>query len=455
MADLPTALSKHRRRVVAMNSDIAIHVEGLWKRYGPGTGPVWRRLVATASSWVTANREAVGDDSGPWALRDISFEVKRGETLGIVGRNGAGKSTLLKLLAGVTQPSRGHVAVSGQVFPMIELNAGIHYELTGRENVFLLGAIMGLPRRDVQTILPDIEEFVELGEWFDRPARTYSSGMLARLGFGVATSIRSDILLIDETFSVGDLKFQNKSLARVKEMRESGATIVLVSHNLDVLQHVARRGIVLDQGKIVMQGSIAQGLSHYERSVFSSEQLRLEAKSQRRATNELLTISRAHIYGEGGRVLTEVAAGEGFGLEIEFRVHRPVERPVWSIGILNSAGVVCAWNVSVEDGFSCQRIEGGYRLRLWYQENRLVPGAYECNFALRDGSSYETIDRVASIASFFISKPGRARGVVLMSPTWELSEHPPDSKMNGRERGSSLKKLDDEPFRRANPTVLP
>lgn len=438
-----------------MDSDIAIRVEGLWKRYGPRVGPAWRRMVDTVSSWATADPGAVSDDDGPWALRDVSFEVKRGETLGIVGRNGAGKSTLLKLLAGVTQPTRGRVVVSGQVFPMIELNAGIHYELSGRENVFLLGAIMGLSRCDVQAILPDIEEFVELGEWFDRPARTYSSGMLARLGFGVATSIRSDILLIDETFSVGDLKFQNKSLARVKDMRESGATIVLVSHNLDVLQYVARHGIVLDQGKIVMQGSIAAGLSHYERSVFSSEQLRLEAKAQRPAPNELLTINRSYIYGNGGRVLTEVAAGEGFGLEIDFRVHRPVERPVWSIGILNSAGVVCAWNVSEEDGFSCQRIEGGYRLRLWYQENRLVPGAYECNFALRDGASYETIDRVASVASFFISKPGRARGVVSMSPKWELSEHSTDSKMNGRERGRSMKKLDDEPLRRANPTVIP
>jgi len=438
-----------------MNTDIAIHVEGLWKRYGLGTGPTWRRMVDTVSSWVVGDRGAVNDDDGLWALRDVSFEVKRGETLGIIGRNGAGKSTLLKLLAGVTQPTRGRVVVRGQVFPMIELNAGIHHELTGRENVFLLGAIMGLSRRYVNTILPDIEEFVELGEWFDRPARTYSSGMLARLGFGVATSIRSDVLLIDETFSVGDLKFQNKSLARVKQMRESGATILLVSHNLDLLQYVAQRSIVLDQGRIVSKGSAADGLSHYERSVFSSEQFRLEGKARWCATNDSLTISHAHIYGEGGTALTEVAAGAGFGLEIAFRVHRSVDRPVWSIGILNAAGVVCAWNVSEEDGFSCQRIEGGYRLRLWYQENPLVPGAYECNFALRDASSYETIDRVASIASFFITKPGRARGIVMMSPHWELCKNTTECDAHGRDVQGSTNRHDNETFHRANPAVLP
>lgn len=436
-----------------MGSDIAIRVEGLWKRYGSGTGPAWRRMVDTVSSWVGGDQGAVSDDDGPWALRDISFEVKRGETVGIIGQNGAGKSTLLKLLAGVSRPTRGLADVRGQVFPMIELNAGIHHELTGRENVFLLGAIMGLSRGDVSTILPDIEEFVELGEWFDRPARTYSSGMLARLGFGVATSIRSDVLLIDETFSVGDLKFQNKSLARVKQMRESGATIILVSHNLDLLQSIAQQSIVLDQGRIVSKGSAADGLSHYERSIFSSEQFRLDGKARRSATNDLLTINHAHIYGEGGAALTEVASGAGFGLEIEFRVHRPVGRPVWSIGILNAAGVVCAWNVSEEDGFSCQQIEGGYRLRLWYQENQLVSGAYECNFALRDASSYETIDRVASVASFFITKPGRARGIVMMSPRWELCKSTTGCGVNDRNVSALTSRCDGEMSHRANPAA--
>ena len=199
-----------------MSGDLAIKIEGLWKRYG---FPL-PEFIDTALSIV---RRGSGEDGDrrPWALKDLNLEVRKGETIGIVGRNGAGKSTLLKVLAGVTEPTRGRVEIHGRIFPMIELNAGLHLELTGRENVRLLAAVMGLSRREIDERLPDIEEFTELGDWFDRPVRMYSSGMLGRLGFGVAVNIRSDVVLIDETFAVGDLRFQNKSLSRIKEMRET------------------------------------------------------------------------------------------------------------------------------------------------------------------------------------------------------------------------------------------
>ena len=259
-----------------MAEPVSIRVEGLWKHYGlsdrPGIGQLARAVLARLGAEPTER------DADVWALRDVSFEIKRGETVGIIGRNGAGKSTLLKVLAGVSPPTRGRVEVRGRIFPMIELNAGVHPELTGRENTYLLGAIMGVPRRRMASLLPEIEAFVELGDWFDRPVRTYSSGMVARLGFGVATRIESDVLLIDETFAVGDLKFQNKSLARLKELRENGATVILVTHSLDMLQFVAQRGIVLDEGAIVAQGSALEGLRAYEQLVFGKERLRLEQR---------------------------------------------------------------------------------------------------------------------------------------------------------------------------------
>ena len=190
-----------------MSSDIVIKIEGLWKRYGlpiPDVLGKVRSLLGSANS-VGRNGEARN-----WALRDVNLEVRRGETIGIVGRNGAGKSTLLKVLAGVTAPTRGRVEIRGRIFPMIELNAGLHKELTGRENVRLLGAVMGMSRREIELRLPGIEDFTDLGEWFDRPVRMYSSGMLSRLGFGVAVNVESDVILIDETFAVGDLKFQEQ-----------------------------------------------------------------------------------------------------------------------------------------------------------------------------------------------------------------------------------------------------
>ena len=181
-----------------MSEDVVIRIEGMWKRYGLPIVPALRR------GWRALRGRGPGNEDA-WVLRDVNLEVRRGETLGIIGRNGAGKSTMLKVLAGVTPPTRGRVEVRGRIFPMIELNAGVHPELTGRENVHLLGAVMGLGRREVRAKLPAIENFCELGEWFDKPVRMYSSGMLARLGFAVAINVDSDIIMVDEVFAVGDL----------------------------------------------------------------------------------------------------------------------------------------------------------------------------------------------------------------------------------------------------------
>lgn len=401
-----------------MSDAISIRVEGLWKHYGLSSRPGLAQIARAVLPQVC--RGPMNGDAEFWALRDVSFEVRRGETVGIIGRNGAGKSTLLKVLAGVTPPSRGRVEVHGRIFPMIELNAGVHPELTGRENTYLLGAIMGVPGEQMASLLPEIEEFVELGDWFDRPVRTYSSGMVARLGFGVATRIESDILLIDETFAVGDLKFQNKSLARIKELRERGATVILVTHSLDMLQFIAQRGIVLDEGAIVAEGSALEGLRAYEQLVFGKERLRLAQRGRSGQAAKELTMVSTRIFGPGDETLTEVEAGAPFGIEIRFRVHRLLDRPVFSVGILNATGVVCVWNVSEEDGLQCEGVSGAMRLRIWYDEHKLSKGAYEVNFALREQTSYETLERLAGIASFSVTGSGRARGIMALPAQWRL-----------------------------------
>lgn len=403
-----------------MTGPVSIKVEGLWKQYGLSSQPGVGQLLRTVMSHCRSHGQTSETDNGSWALRDVSFEVKRGETVGIIGRNGAGKSTLLKVLAGVTPPSRGRVEVHGRVFPMIELNAGVHPELTGRENSVLLGAIMGVARKQMEALLPQIEEFVELGEWFDRPVRTYSSGMVARLGFGVATRIQSDILLIDETFAVGDLRFQNKSLARIKEMRESGATVILVTHSLDMLQFIAGRGMVLDGGMIVAEGSALDGLRAYEQLMFGKEHLRLQQGRHLDRPDKDVTILDTRIFDADGETLTEVQAQTPFGIEIKLAIHRALERPVFSVGILTATGVVCIWNVSEEDGLHCQGMEGSMCLRVWYPEHRLAKGAYEVNFALREQTSYETLERLAGIASFSVSGSGRARGIMALQAQWYL-----------------------------------
>ena len=406
-----------------MSDDVVIKIEGLWKRYGLPLPAVIRK------GWNLVRHgrlESGNGEDGPWALRDINLEVRRGETIGIVGRNGAGKSTLLKVLAGVTAPTRGRVEIRGRIFPMIELNAGLHMELTGRENVRLLGAVMGLSRSEMESKLPDIEDFTELGDWFDKPVRMYSTGMLGRLGFGVAVNIESDVVLIDETFSVGDLKFQNKSLARVKEMRESGATVLLVSHSLETLQFVARHGILLEQGQLLTTGSSLEAINAYETLVFRSEQKRLEHRVRNRISSEEVNIYSARVYGADDQTLNEVPAGEPFGIEVDLKINRPLERPMFSLGILNAAGILCKWNISEEDGLAEAEKFGTFILRAWYPENNLMNGAYEVHFAAREGSTSETLERIAGIVSFAVIGPRRARGIVAGPCHWEL--FPFDSK---------------------------
>jgi ABC-type glutathione transport system ATPase component len=240
------------------------------------------------------------------------------------------------------------------------------------------------------------------------------------LGFGVATRIESDILLIDETFAVGDLKFQNKSLARIKELRESGATVILVTHSLDMLQFIAQRGIVLDEGAIVAEGSALEGLRAYEQLVFGKERLRLEQRGRCGQEGKELAMLSTRIFGSGEETLTEVEAGAPFGIEICLRMHRRLDRPVFSVGILNATGVVCVWNVSEEDGLQCEDVGGTIRLRVWYDEHKLAKGAYEVNFALREQTSYETLERLAGIASFSVTGSGRARGIMALPARWHL-----------------------------------
>ena len=197
------------------------------------------------------------------ALSDISFEVKRGESFGIIGRNGAGKSTMLGLIAGVMKPTRGSVVTNGRISPLLELGAGFNNELTGRENIILNGILMGLTRREVESKLDEIVDFSELGDFVDQPIRVYSSGMLARLGFSVVSSLDPEILLIDEILAVGDLDFQKKCLDRMKHFQDTGVTMVFVSHSMENVKMICERAIWIDNHKTMMVGDAKEVVDRY------------------------------------------------------------------------------------------------------------------------------------------------------------------------------------------------
>lgn len=201
------------------------------------------------------------------ALKQVDFEVKKGESLAIMGRNGSGKSTMLKIIAGVTKPSDGRITVNGKVAPLIELGAGFHPELTGRENVYLNGSILGFKRKEMDRLYRDIVEFSELRDFMDQPVKFYSSGMYMRLAFSVAVAETPDILLVDEILAVGDINFQNKCLARIREFQNQGATMVMVTHSIKQMGDYCNRGLFLEQGKKVFFGDINDAVAKYEQSL--------------------------------------------------------------------------------------------------------------------------------------------------------------------------------------------
>lgn len=242
----------------------AIVVRGLGKRYEMYDRPHHRLLQTLLRGRRQYFREF-------WALRDVNFEIAKGETVGIVGRNGSGKSTLLQLITGTLAPTEGTIDVGGRIAALLELGSGFNPEFTGRENVFLNGAILGITRREMQSFMFDIEAFANIGDFIDQPVKLYSSGMMVRLAFAVAIHVTPDILLVDETLAVGDVAFQSKCLDRIRRMQERGTAILLVSHSANTIIEFCSRAIYLDRGRVVLAGGCREVLEQYGNDLVSQE----------------------------------------------------------------------------------------------------------------------------------------------------------------------------------------
>lgn len=240
-----------------MSNEIAIKAENLTKKYSLQKQRTFKEFLPALFAGKDTRIKFK-------ALSQIEFELQKGESLAILGKNGSGKSTLLKVIAGVTKPSDGRITVNGRVAPLIELGAGFHPELTGRENVYLNGSIIGIRHRDMEKLYPEIVKFAELEEFMDQPIKYYSSGMYMRLAFAVAVAETPDILLVDEILAVGDQKFQKKCLERMAEFKKNGSTMVMVSHNPDQVKKYCTQGLVINEGKQLFYGDIEQAMAIYE-----------------------------------------------------------------------------------------------------------------------------------------------------------------------------------------------
>jgi len=385
-----------------------------------------------------------------WALRDISFAVERGRTLGIIGPNGSGKSTLLKLITRILEPTSGRVVVNGKVSALIELGAGFHPDLTGRENVFLNGSLLGMSRREMEEKFEEIVEFTELGRFIDMPLKHYSSGMQMRLGFAIATSVDPDILLIDEVLAVGDEAFQRKCMRKIAEFKRRGKTIVFVSHDLDAVRELCSEVIWLDGGVIRARGRPDEVIVQYLRDIGEEAPLELavpaeevepaveeetvqpveepaEAASQppsRWGSGEVEITKVEFLDGRGNPCHT-FRTGERMMARIHYLAHRRIERPVFGVAIYRDDGVhVNGPNTKTSD-YPIDYIEGEGSIDYVVDSLPLLEGEYQFSAAVYDYSCTHPYDHHERMYSFEVRR-GRVKdayGVFYIPCEWRLGRN--------------------------------
>ncbi|MHC4215804.1 MAG: ABC transporter ATP-binding protein, partial [Planctomycetota bacterium] len=255
-----------------------------------------------------------------WALKDISFKVKQGEVIGIIGRNGAGKSTLLKIISRITEPTKGRIRIKGRVASLLEVGTGFHPELTGRENIFLNGAILGMGKAEIKRKFDEIVDFAEIEKFLDTPVKRYSSGMYVRLAFAVAAHLEPEILLVDEVLAVGDAAFQKKCLGKMKKVGEEGRTVLFVSHNLGAIKALCSRAILLKEGGVVADSSADETVSTYMGDVRESVLVREWHDEHTAPQNQSAVLRRVRVCDDHGRQLDEIYTDTPFNIEIDYRM---------------------------------------------------------------------------------------------------------------------------------------
>lgn len=327
-------------------ADVAVAMEGLGKRYRLYRKPVQRLL-----SWLSFGK---WDRSQIiWALRDLTLSIKQGETVGVIGENGAGKSTLLKLISQTTFPSHGRLDVHGRAAALLELGAGFHPEFTGRENIRLNAALLGFSGEDIRQREDEIIEFSGLGASVDRPVKTYSSGMVVRLGFSVASHLDPDIFLVDEVLAVGDEAFRIKCMERFNQFRESGKTLVFVSHDLRLVRLLCSRAILLDKGRLIADGDVEKVVMQYlemienRRTEMVSQESETTGSAQHRGTGEIL-IEQVMVTNELGEACDQFITGKPFEVRIRYNVKEDVEAPIFAFHVMHRDGTLCMEGLAVD-----------------------------------------------------------------------------------------------------------
>ncbi len=424
-------------------SDTIIKVENLSKKYvivhqheGRSNYTALRDVISNgAKSLIQKIKHPTKSSNNKyedfWALNDVSFEIKRGEAVGIIGRNGAGKSTLLKILSRITEPTKGKVSIKGRVASLLEVGTGFHPELTGRENIYLNGAILGMSRIEIKKKFDEIVDFSEVEKFLDTPVKRYSSGMYVRLAFAVAAHLEPEILVVDEVLAVGDAAFQKKCLGKMEDVAEKeGRTVLFVSHNMAAVEKLCQRGILLNRGNIQFIGKKSDAISQYLANFCSESTFSLNNRQDRKGTGEIV-ITGIEIKDEQGQVLDTVHSGQNIDIYLYFdkKVTTNISQIIVSLAVKNNTDVpvFLQHNRLTRDDFGLIPEKGAFVCKI---DKLPIPSSnYYCTYSiLRDGTYLDTLENAFQLSvvdgNFYGSGevPPVSHGVCFVNAHWRLEQ---------------------------------
>lgn len=387
-------------------SSVALEFDGVWKKFTKGeTYDCLRDLVPAAVRRLFGKRRNELSTREFWALRDVSFQIKRGEAVGIIGPNGSGKSTTLKLISSILKPTQGHIAVDGRLSALIEVAAGFHPDLTGRENVYLNGTILGMKNPEIDRKFDEIVEFSGMEDFIDTPVKRYSSGMFARLGFSVAAHVDPDILLVDEVLAVGDMRFQQRCLEKMQEKIKSDVAVVFVSHNLAAVASLCRRAILLNKGNLTVDGRCDEVLEAYVAAMRTGG-------STAEQGNPKLRILEVEFKADGGHNSGILPPHTRCEIRVVFHCESPVPRCNIAFLICRTTDLRCCYEATTAElGYPVFALNPGDRLAVRFQFNaHLTRGHYRIDLNVCDPDGAGFLFEANGAASFTIDEQVTSTG---------------------------------------------
>ena len=400
-------------------SNIVLKIENVSKQYRLGligTGTIshdlnrwWHKVRGKEDPYIKIgdinHRDKKGGDY-VWALNNVNFEVNKGEVLGIIGKNGAGKSTILKLLSQVTNPTTGQIKVKGRIASLLEVGTGFHPELTGRENIFLNGAILGMVKAEISSKLDEIIDFSGVSKYIDTPVKRYSSGMMVRLGFAVAAHLEPEILVVDEVLAVGDADFQKKCIGKMKDISGYGRTVIFVSHNMTSIRNLCSKAIVLDKGQVTYSGSVENAIQIYlkknDLNNLDSIKINIESANRKYSTGEAF-YTQAYIINNKNKISNNFSFREKQKVILVLQVNEVLKNVILTLGLITQFGDNFAYSMS-NDGFELNSFEKGVFKIEFEIPFYLMPGSYALTFAITNYHTGNAIDFIDYFSPFSVSK---------------------------------------------------